>query len=62
VKQLKADLGRAIETINYRINTGDPAKKLSETRDAFARWIMEIDNTVCIGAGGPCGDTMLIGS
>jgi hypothetical protein len=35
---------------------------LSDTRDAFARWIMEIDTTVCVGASGPCGDDMFIGS
>ena len=62
VKKLKDDLGRAIVKLDDRINKGDPAKGLSETRSAFSRWIMEIDNTVCVGADGPCGDTMLIGS
>jgi hypothetical protein len=62
VKKLKDDLGRAITKLDDRISKGDPAKGLPETRDAFARWIMEIENTVCVGAGGPCGDDMFIGS
>jgi len=62
VKKLKDDLGLAIISLDERISKKDPAKGLVETRDAFARWIMEIETTVCVGANGPCGDDMIIGS
>ena len=62
VKKLKDDLGRAIASIDERIGKKDPAKGLPETRAAFARWIMEIEETVCVGVGGPCGTDMIIGS
>jgi hypothetical protein len=62
VKKLRDDLGRAIAKLDERINKGDPAKNLPETRTAFARWIDEIETTVCVGASGPCGDDMIIGS
>jgi hypothetical protein len=62
VKKLKEDLGRAIATLDDRISNKDPTKGLYETRDAFSRWIMEIDTTVCVGTSGPCGDDMIIGS
>lgn len=62
VKKLKEDLGKAIKHLDDRIGKRGPEMGLSDTRDAFARWIMEIDTTVCVGASGPCGDDMFIGS
>ena len=61
VKQLKSDLQLAIQRLNVRIEKGELTKGLSQTRDAFSRWTMEIDDVVCTGDG-PCGNDMFIGS
>jgi hypothetical protein len=63
VKQLKSNLQLAIQRLNVRIEKGELTKGLAQTRDAFSRWTMEIDNVVCTGTGdGPCGNDMFIGS
>jgi hypothetical protein len=62
VKKLKDDLGRAIAKLDDRISKGDSASGLPETRQAFARWIDEIETTMCVGVNGPCGDDMIFGS
>jgi len=62
IKKLKKDLEGAIVKLRQRADRGDTTRGLSETQDVFRRWVMDIDSTVCTGADGPCGDTMLIGS
>ena len=62
VKKLKDDLGGVIRKLDERISKGDTAKGLPETREAFARWAMEIETTMCVGTNGPCGDDMIFGS
>ena len=62
VKKLKMDLQLAIDTLQRRIDEGDAAKRLPETRDLFRSWVMGIEQTVCADINGPCGDAMFIGS
>ena len=62
VKKLKTDLQRAIETLQRRIDQGDPAKRLPETRALFVSWVTGIDETVCVDIDGGCGDDMFFGS
>jgi hypothetical protein len=63
VKKLRTDLDRAMDHLRRRIEEGDTNKALSATIDLFGRWGMEIDQTICVPAGGgSCGDDMFIGS
>lgn len=62
VKKLKDDLQKAIDVLQRRIDQGDPANRLPETRDLFRNWVMGIESTVCADISGPCGDDMFIGS
>ena len=62
VKKLKTDLQRAIETLQRRIEQGDPAKRLPETRELFVSWVTDIDQTVCVDIDGGCGEDMFFGS
>ena len=62
VKKLKDDLGKAIKHLDDRISKRGPGPGVAETRDLFARWIMDIETTVCVPVNGPCGEDMFIGS
>lgn len=62
VRKLRSDLQLAIETLQRRIEQGDPAKRLPETRELFLSWVNGIEQTVCADVNGPCGQDMFIGS
>jgi hypothetical protein len=64
VKKLRLDLQRAIDTLQRRIEQGDPARRLPETRALFLSWVEGIDGTICSdpSPSGPCGEDMFFGS
>ncbi len=62
VKKLRKDIDGIVAKLQKRIDAGDPAKRLPETRDAFMRWAVDIDETVCVAPDGPCGPDMFVGS
>ena len=62
VKKLRLDLQLAIATLQRRIEQGDAAKGLPETRELFLSWVHGIEQTVCADVNGPCGQDMFIGS
>lgn len=62
VKKLRDDLQKAITVLQRRIDQGDPALRLPETRDLFKDWVRDIEATVCADVNGPCGSDMFVGS
>jgi hypothetical protein len=62
VKKLRLDLKKAIDTLQRRIEQGDKAERLEETRTLFLEWVNGIERTVCVDISGPCGEDMFFGS
>jgi hypothetical protein len=62
VKKLRLDLQKAIDTLQRRIEQGDKTGGLPETAELFMHCVDGIERIVCVGADGPCGEDMFIGS
>jgi hypothetical protein len=62
LKKLRKDLERAVANLGQRTARGETDASLYAAQEVFSRWMRDIDDTVCVGAAGPCGSSMFIGS